>query len=125
MVFNTSDIELTRTLVHANADTQEAWMDAADGVIGRKLVAIARHSPFELLDSLAWVILDTAFEADGPAHTATRSIAATVRRDGHHDLAARLSDWIDDLQSLAQRGEFLFSVNDYAVLLRKPSAAHS
>ena len=30
MVFNASDIELTRGLVHANADTQEAWMDASD-----------------------------------------------------------------------------------------------
>src|SRR3712207_7038897 len=27
MVFNASDIELTRRLVHANADTQEKWID--------------------------------------------------------------------------------------------------
>ncbi len=29
-------------------------MDASDKAIGRKLVAIARHSPFELVDAIAW-----------------------------------------------------------------------
>lgn len=43
-----------------------------------------------------------------------------MRRDQQGELAAKLGEWIDDLQSLAERGEFLFSANDYAVLLRKP-----
>lgn len=59
VVFNASDLELTRRLVHANADTQEKWMDDSDGTLGRKLVGIGRHSPFELVDTLAWVVLDT------------------------------------------------------------------
>jgi len=29
--------------------------------------------------------------------------------------------WLDDLEQQAQRGEFLYSINDYAVLLRKPT----
>jgi SAM-dependent methyltransferase len=120
VIFNASDIELTRRLVHLNADTQEAWMDASDGTIGRKLVAIARRSPLELVDSLAWVVLDTSFAEGGVAHMAARGIAAAVRRDQQGELAAKLGEWIDDLQSLAERGEFLFSANDYAVLLRKP-----
>ena len=120
VVFNASDIELTRRLVHINADTQETWMDASDGAIGRKLVAIARRSPFELVDSLAWVVLDTSFAEGGVAHMAARGIAAAVRRDQQGELAAKLGEWIDDLQSLAERGEFLFSANDYAVLLRNP-----
>ena len=95
-------------------------MDASDGAIGRKLVAIARHSPFELVDAIAWVVLDTSFAEGGVAHTAARSIAATVRRDHHDELAARLDGWIDDLRGRAERGEFLFSVNDYSALLRNP-----
>ncbi len=51
---------------------------------------------------------------------AARGIVAAVRRDQQGELAAKLGEWIDDLQSLAERGEFLFSANDYAVLLRKP-----
>lgn len=118
VVFNASDLDLTRRLVHANADTQEQWMDDSDGTIGRKLVGIGRHSPFELVDALAWVVLDTSFAEGGVAHMAVRGIAASVRRDHHDDLAARLDEWIDDLRALAGRGEFLFSSNDYAVLLR-------
>ena len=121
MAFNAADLELARRLVHANADTREAWMDASDGAIGRKLLAIARHSPFEVADVSAWVVLDTDFTPGGVAHSAVRSIAASVRRDRHEELAGRLDEWVDDLRALARRGEFLFSVNDYAVLLRRAS----
>lgn len=106
MVFNASDVDLTRRLVHANADTQEKWMDASDGMIGRKLVAIARHSPFECSETFAWVTVHTDFEQDSVAHTAVRSIAATVRRDHHHELASRFDDWVDDLRTLAERASF-------------------
>lgn len=95
-------------------------MDASGGAIGRKLLAIARHSPFEVADVRAWITLDRSFEPGSPAHSATRSISASVRRDRHEDLAMRLEEWLEDLRALAQRGEFLFSVNDYAVVLRKP-----
>ena len=119
IVFNASDLALTRQLVHVFADTQEAWMEASDGTIGRKLRSISRGSPFDLVDTSAWVCLDTAFAPSGPADTAVQGIAGAIRRDRHDDLAAGLAAWIDDLSALADRGEFLYSVNDYAVLLRK------
>ncbi len=59
-------LELTRRLVHAFADTQEEWMDAADGTIGRKLPAIARRAPLEHVETLAWVELDTDLAAGEP-----------------------------------------------------------
>ena len=122
IVFNSSDLDITRRLVHAYADTQEQWMDSADGTIGRKLPAIARRAPLELVDTLAWVEIDTELAAGEPADVAIRGIAGAVRRDSHHDLASRLEAWTDELRVRAARGEFLFSVNDYAVLLRKPPA---
>ncbi|HET8948896.1 MAG TPA: methyltransferase domain-containing protein [Solirubrobacteraceae bacterium] len=120
IVFNSSELDLTRRLVHAYADTQEQWMDKADGTIGRKLPAIARRAPFQLVDTLAWVEIDTQLAAGEPADVAIRGITDAVRRDQHHDLASQLEAWVDDLHVRAARGEFLFSVNDYAVLLRKP-----
>jgi SAM-dependent methyltransferase len=120
IVFNSSELDLTRRLVHAYADTQEQWMDSADGTIGRKLPAIARRAPFELVDTLAWVEIDTELAAGEAADIAIRGITGAVRRDQHHDLASELDAWVDDLRVRAARGEFLFSVNDYAVLLRKP-----
>ncbi len=81
MVFNAPDVELTRRLVHANADSQEKWIDASSGgTTGRKFVAIARHSPFELCETFAWVTLDTDFERDSVAHAAVRNVAAAVKR---------------------------------------------
>jgi ubiquinone/menaquinone biosynthesis C-methylase UbiE len=120
IVFNSSELDLTRRLVHAYADTQEQWMDKADGTIGRKLPAIARRAPFEHVDTLAWVEIDTELAAGEAADIAIRGITDAVRRDQHHDLASELEAWVDDLRVRAARGEFLFSVNDYAVLLRKP-----
>ena len=81
IVFNSSDLDLTRRLVHAFADTQEEWMDSADGTIGRKLPAIARRSPLELVDTLAWVEIDTELAAGEVADPAIRGIAGAVRRD--------------------------------------------
>jgi SAM-dependent methyltransferase len=122
VVFNASDIGLTRRLVHAYADTQEAWMDSADGTIGRKLLAIARRSPFELVEPMAWVEIDTEFTAGEVADATVKGIAAALRRDAHHELASRMEAWVEDQRVRAARGEFLFSVNDYAVLLRRPDA---
>ena len=120
IVFTSSELDLTRRLVHAYADTQEPWMDAADGTIGRKLPAIAERAPLELVETMAWVDIDTELAAGEPADRAIQGIVGAVRRDEHHDLASQTEAWIDDLRVRAARGEFLFSVNDYAVLLRKP-----
>ena len=121
LVFSSPDVELTRRLVHAFADTKEAWMATSDGTIGRGLVRIARRSPFELVEALAWVATDTDLEPGGRADVAVKGIRGAVRRDGHGDLAAPLEGWVADLRASAERGEFFFSVNDYAVLLRKRS----
>ena len=120
IVFTSSDLALTRRLVHAYADTQEEWMDSADGTIGRRLPAIAARSPLELVETFAWVEVDTDLAAGEAADQAVRGIAGAVRRDRHHDLASRIEAWAEDLRVRAAHGEFLFSVNDYAVLLRRP-----
>ena len=123
IVFNSSDIELTRRLVHGYADTQEAWMDSADGTIGRKLVAIARRSALELVAPMAWVEIDTEFTVGEIADLTVKGIAAALRRDAHHELASLMEAWVEDQRVRAARGEFLFSVNDYAVLLRRSDGA--
>jgi ubiquinone/menaquinone biosynthesis C-methylase UbiE len=120
LVFQASDLDLTRRFVHAYADTQEEWMDAADGTIGRKLPSIARRTPFELVSTHAWVEVDTEFAQGEIADRAVEGIKGAVRRD-HRELASQLEAWVDDLRVHAGLGEFLFSVNDYAVLLRRPA----
>ena len=41
LLFASEDLALTRRLVRAYCDTQQPWMDAVDGTIGRRLGAIA------------------------------------------------------------------------------------
>ena len=121
VVFNSAELDLTRKLVHAFADTQEEWMDSADGTIGRKLLSIANRSAFQVADVLAWVEIDTEFAEGEVADRAVRRIKDAVRRDHHHELASQLEAWVDDQRVRAAQGEFLFSVNDYAVVLRRPA----
>jgi SAM-dependent methyltransferase len=119
LLFNTQDLELTRTLIHTFADTQEPWMDRADGTIGRKLRAIAQRAPLECVDVLAWVELCLDVSEGSAADVAIAGISGAVRRD-RPDLAGRLEEWIADVHALAARGELVCSINDYAVLLRRP-----
>jgi SAM-dependent methyltransferase len=116
-VFASSDLELTRSLVHAFCDTTQAWMETSDGTMGRKLTAVAAESPFELLEARAWVYANTDFNPGSPARLAADAIATIGRR--HPNLADRVDRWLADLEELAARDSFLYSVNDYAVMLRK------
>jgi SAM-dependent methyltransferase len=118
MVFSTPDLALTRRLVHTFCDSTQRWMDSSDGTMGRKLLTVARRSTFEVVETFAWVRLDTEFHVGGPARLAVEGIASAARKQP--DLADHLEAWISDLNAHAARGELLFSVNDYAVLLQEP-----
>jgi SAM-dependent methyltransferase len=117
LVFSATDIALTRRLVHRFCDTVQPWMTVAEGTVGRRLVALGRRSPLELVGSFAWVGHHTSLETGGPAHTAAVLVAECGRRDA--DLAPHVPGWFADLERQARDGEFFYSINDYAVLLRK------
>jgi SAM-dependent methyltransferase len=119
IVFNTSDLALTRQIVHAFADTTASWMETSDGTMGRKLLELARRSSFEVIQTLAWVGVHTDFSDGGPARTAVRAMVESAGQ--HPGLAGRIDGWVADLEALDRRGAFLYSINDYAVLLRKPT----
>lgn len=118
IVFNTSDLPLTRRLIHVFADTTAGWMATSDGTIGRKLLQFVRRSEFERAATFAWVGMHTDFSSGGPARVAARGIVEAAKQ--HSDLAGTAERWIADLEAIEERGEFLYSINDYAVLLRKP-----
>ncbi len=118
LVFSAADVDLTRKLVHRFCDTVQPWMTVANGTVGRRLVALGRRSPLKLVQSFAWVGHHTTFEHGGPANMAARLVAADGRRDPA--LAPHVDGWLAELEQQAQRGELLYSINDYAVLLQRP-----
>jgi SAM-dependent methyltransferase len=121
IVFSATDIDLTRRLVHRFCDSVQPWMTVADGTVGRRLVKVARRSPLQLAKTFAWVGHHTTLEAGGPAHMAAGLVAAEGRRDPA--LGEHVDGWLADLQRQADDRELLYSINDYAVLLRKPFGA--
>jgi SAM-dependent methyltransferase len=120
IVFASEDLGLTRRLVHNFCDTTQAWMGRSDGTMGRKLPAIAGRSPaLEVERVLGWVEPYASFEPGSPGRSAAEAVASIGRRsEGFDD--GEIDAWLEGLGRLSGRGEFLYSVNDYAIVARKP-----
>jgi transposase InsO family protein len=113
------DLALTRRLVHAYCDTQQAWMDAVDGTIGRRLAGIAARSPLAVLDVQAAVVVSRRFQPGELGYAYARHLVRVLRRTGAFS-AGELDGWLEGLRRLDDRGAFLFSLNDYAVVCEQP-----
>jgi len=68
LVFASEDLELTRRLARAYCDTQQDWMDAVDGTIGRRLVDIVLRARLQVLDVQARVNLSRSFQPGELGH---------------------------------------------------------
>jgi SAM-dependent methyltransferase len=121
LVFSATDLALTRRLVRHLCDTVQPFMTVADGTISRRLTTLGRGSPMELMKTCARVEHHTTFAPDGPAYDAAMLVAADEWRDPA--LREHVDEWLADLDGQARRKELLYSLNDYAVLLRKPAAS--
>jgi SAM-dependent methyltransferase len=115
LIFASEDLELTRRLVRDYCDTQQSWMDAVDGTIGRRLADIAGRVGLVVEDVQAAVVLGRHFVPGEIGWGYARNLADTLRGDGRAT-QAELDGWLAGLQRLDDRGAFLFSVNDYAVI---------
>jgi SAM-dependent methyltransferase len=119
LVFASEDVALTRRLVRAYSDTQQDWMDAVDGTMGRRLLDVAGHSGFAVADVQAAVVLSRRFQPGELGYGYAHNLAEALLGAGVAD-AAELERWIAGLRRLDQRGAFLFSLNDYAVVCTRP-----
>ena len=115
LVFTSEDLQLTRRLVHAYCDTQQPWMDAVDGTIGRHLVEVAGRCRLEVLDVQATAVLSRRFQPGELGWGYAHNIVGALQGAGWTDQAA-LEGWLEGLRRLDERGAFLFSLNDYAVV---------
>jgi SAM-dependent methyltransferase len=115
LIFASEDLELTRRLVRDYCDTRQPWMDAVDGTIGRRLADIAGRAGLRVEDVQAAVVLGRRFVPGEIGWGYARNLADTLVGDGRTD-PAELDRWMAGLRRLDDRGAFLFSVNDYAVI---------
>ena len=119
LVFSSDDVALTRRLVHAYCDTQQAWMDAVDGTIGRRLTDIVGRSPLAVVDVRAAVVMSRRFQPGELGYAYAHNLVAVLRHTGAFS-TTELDGWLAGLQRLDGRGAFLFSLNDYAVVCERP-----
>jgi SAM-dependent methyltransferase len=115
LVFTSEDLRLTRRLVHAYCDTQQPWMDAVDGTIGRHLVEVAGRCGLVVEDVQATVVLSRNFQPGELGWGYAHNIVGALQGAGWTE-QAELDEWLDGLRRLDERGAFLFSLNDYAVV---------
>jgi hypothetical protein len=118
MVSTAPDLALTRRLVHAYCDTQQDWMSAVNGTIGRWLRDIAGRSPLTVERTTASTVLSQGFHAPMLGYMFAHHVADVLRRAGGFTVA-ELDGWLASLAEVDQRGAFLWSINDYAVVCRR------
>ncbi|HZI98729.1 MAG TPA: methyltransferase domain-containing protein [Actinomycetales bacterium] len=122
-LFTSTDDGLTRTLVDRFVDVVPRWAERTDGFMGRKLLALAdacasRGAVFDTDSVDAWADPHRRFDDGSVAWKVAMGMLAAARDDA--DLAARAAGWVDGLRRLADAGQFLFTVTDVAVVLRRP-----
>lgn len=122
-LFTSTDDALTRALVDRFVDVVPRWAERTDGFMGRKLLALAdacteRGGAFEIDSVDAWADPHRRFDDVSVAWKVAMGMLAAAKDDP--DLAARAAGWVDGLRRLADAGQFLFTVTDVAVVLRRP-----
>jgi SAM-dependent methyltransferase len=122
-LFTSTDDGLTRELVDRFVAVLPRWAERSDGFMGRKLLALTdaaadRGTPFELLSVDSWADPHRRFDDGSLAWKVAMGMLAAAREDPR--LAARAAGWVEGLRALARAGQFLFTVTDVAVVLRRP-----
>jgi SAM-dependent methyltransferase len=115
LVFASEDTALTRRLVQAYSDTQQDWMDAVDGTMGRRLPEVVGRSRFRVLEVQAAVVLGRRFQPGELGYGYADNLVEALR-GSPATTGAELERWLAGLRRLDERGAFLFSLNDYAVV---------
>ena len=87
LIFASEDLELTRRLVRAYCDTQQPWMDAVDGTIGRRLADIAGRAGLQVTDVQAQVVLGRRYLPGEIGWGYARNLADTLLGAGRADEA--------------------------------------
>lgn len=121
-LFTSNDDELTRRLVDRFVATVPTWVDRADGFMGRKLPALAdasgqRGAAFEVVHLDSWADPHRRFDEQSLAFKVAMGIVAAAADDP--DLGPAAAQWLADLSTLADADQFLFTVTDVAVVLRR------
>lgn len=111
-LFDGPDRALVRSLVHAFADWQQAWMAHADGWMGRRLWGVFQGAGLRDGAVHARVLTNTAYEPGCFGYENAQAFAALARRGlvSQADVERFLADQV----ALAAAGRYFYSITGFA-----------
>jgi SAM-dependent methyltransferase len=116
-LFDATDKALVRRLVSAYADWQQAWMEHADGWMGRRLWGVFNATGRFAGDVHARVLTNTAFEAPWFGHENARAFRSLVKR------GLATADDVDRFEreqgALHAAGRYFYAITGFAYVGRR------
>jgi SAM-dependent methyltransferase len=101
-VFNTTNLDLSRRIVHAFSDA------GPRGQIGRELTGLCRQAGFSV-ETMIYPLVNTLWQADLYGHSVAHMMVQWLREKALVD-PAELQSWLDDLAQQHERGYFFYSI---------------
>lgn len=116
-VFDATDRDAARRLVHAFADWRQPWMDVADGWMGRRLWGV--FAPTGLFDGTvqARVMTNTTFAAPWYGHARIQDFGRMARKGLAS--AADYEGVVRDLEAQDRDGRYFYGITGYAFVGRR------
>jgi SAM-dependent methyltransferase len=111
-LFDATDKPLVRRLVHAFADWRQAWMDNADGWMGRRLWGTFTATGLFEGSLHARVLTNTIYASPWYGHARAQDFRALVKRD-----LATADDYerfIAEQEALSAQGRYFYSITGFA-----------
>lgn len=116
-LFDATDKELARRLVHTFADWQQPWMEHADGWMGRRLWGTFAPTKLFAGTVQARLLVNTTYSAPWYGHARAQGFERMARRGLVP--AADVKRFTTDLEALAKRGRYFYSIVGFAYVGRR------
>jgi ubiquinone/menaquinone biosynthesis C-methylase UbiE len=119
-LFDASDKQLVRRLVHGFADWQQAWMDYSDGWMGRRLWGTFAATGLFEGTLHARVLTNTTYASPWYGHARAQDFRSLVKRD----LATErgYQRFIAEQEALSAEGRYFYSITGFAYVGRRRAA---
>lgn len=110
-VYHSNKKDLIRKFTFAFADWQQAWMDASDGLMGRKLWSIFEGSGLYSGKMHTFTVLETEFRDPGIGFLRMKDMRPLIGSSGiTEDDYEEISK---EMEVLHQAGKYFYSLNSY------------
>lgn len=110
-VYASNHPQRIRQLVHAFADWQQGWMEACDGMMGRKLWGLFQRTQCFQGKVVVFTLIETAYQIGNYGYDRLHDLQILVNRQELRD-----EDYVciqQEMQTLHQQGTYFYSVNSY------------